>query len=52
MDQPMTKKGNILKFFGVFMQFCLLSASKKQKITNITSYETWARQATQTWKMS
>ena len=37
-----------LKFIGVFTQFCLLSASKKQKITYITRYDTQARQETQT----
>ena len=33
-------KANILNFIGVFTQFCLLSASKKQKITYITRYTT------------
>ena len=40
MDQAMRKQESILRFIGVFTQFCLLSVSKKQKITNVTRYDT------------
>ena len=38
MDQANDKERKHLKFVGVLTQFCLLSASKKQKITFITRH--------------